>query len=221
MTPHRGQPRPRPHHHPPVPPPHVADLVAAARGGDAAAFAQLYAAHVGPTRAYARRLVAGHAADDLVAEAFTRTWAQLVDGGGPRDAFAAYVRAVVLNLHLRSMRRDQPHQWVADVEDAVLANPERAAALVEANPEQVLLDELLNRRLMEALDSLPERWQTALVMVYIEARPYTEVAARLHLSVPAARQLARRARVRMRAALRDLHAEDRARYSSEEPGHWT
>lgn len=187
----------------------VPQLIHASRAGDADAFAQLYAAHVGPLRSYARRLgVRDPAAEDLVAEAFARTWEQLRAGGGPTVAFMGYLRAVVLNVHLGQLRRDQRLIWVADLDDAGVANPRLAARIIEESPEQALLGQLLHTRLQHALGTLPHRWQQVLVMVYVEARPYREVAVQLGLTVEATRQLSRRARGGARQALATLDDQD-------------
>lgn len=183
----------------------VPELVAAARAGDQDAFAQLYGGHVAAVRRYARRLAAhDQGADDLVAEAFTRTWEQLRVGRGPQTAFMGYVRAAVLNLHLDQLRVAHRFSWVADIDSAAMANPELAEKIVAQSPEHLVLDQLLNEQLKRALATLPRRWSQVLVMVYIENHPYAHVAAHLGLSVTAARQLALRARAGMRAALAAL-----------------
>lgn len=180
----------------------VGQLIVAARAGDVDAFAALYAGHVHRVRSYARRLAAHEqAADDLVAEAFARTWEQLRAGQGPTTAFMGYVRAAVLNLHLSHLRREQRLDWVEDIEDAAMANPELAARITEQSPEHLVIEQLFNDRMKEALATLPQRWQQVIVLVYIEDRPYPEIAEQLNLSVAATRQLARRARTGMRNAL--------------------
>ena len=189
----------------------VAQLLDEARAGDPAAFAALYAGHVRAMRRYARRLAGReHQAEDLVAEAFARTWAQLAIGRGPHEAFAAYLRAVVLNLHLSALKRDRAVRWVPDIEHAALADPDLAARIAErgAGPEEATLEQLFNARLHVALSTLPERWQVVLRKVYVENEPYPSVAAHLGVSVNATRQVARRARQGMRKALDDLSEAD-------------
>jgi RNA polymerase sigma factor (sigma-70 family) len=176
-------------------------LVAAARAGDDEAFATLYARHSRVIAAYAGRLAEEHTAADLAAEAFARTWQQLQAGQGPREAFVPYVRAVVRNLHLSQLRRDGRHEWVADIEEAVMMQPERVARLVESSPEGVVLEQLANEEMLEALRSLPQRWQDVIVMVYVEGQPYADVARHFELNLVATRQLAHRARMGMRRAL--------------------
>lgn len=179
----------------------VPQLISDARAGDASAFAELYAGHVDQVRSYARRLVPAAAVEDVVAEAFASTWEQLVAGGGPQFAFMGYLRATVMHLHLGQLRRDRLLTWVADIDDAAMANPQLAARIAEESPEHLVLEQLLNARMKEALATLPDRWQLIIVMVYVEGRPYAQIASQLDLSVGATRQLARRAWVGLRAAI--------------------
>jgi RNA polymerase sigma-70 factor (ECF subfamily) len=180
-------------------------LVEAARAGDAQAFGRLYADYAAWVRRYAVRLAGDRAlADDLVAEAFARTWAQLAAGRGPRSGFAAYLRATVLNLHLTQLKRDRNLRWVADVETAALADPDLAAHIVATSPEDAAIARLLNATLRQALATLHPRWQFVLVAVYLENQPYASVAARLGLSIDATHHLAQRARAGMRKALDEV-----------------
>ncbi|WP_270888056.1 RNA polymerase sigma factor [Pedococcus sp. 5OH_020] len=181
--------------------PDSARLLEAARAGDQAAFAALYEQHAPAVRGYARRLAQFHTAEDLVADAFTRTWEQLRAGRGPHTEVAAYLRAVVRNLHLTRLRRDRIHLWVADVQDAALSHPCYAARVAQGSPEDLVLDELVQDRLRSAMSALPEHWQHVLLLVYFDGRPYEDVASHLGVTVPAARQLARRARLALRRAL--------------------
>ena len=178
-------------------------LVEASRVGDAQAYGRLYADYVAWVRRYAVRLAGDRArADDLVAEAFARTWAQLAAGRGPRSgSFAAYLRATVMNLHLSQLKKDRNLRWVADVETAAIADPDLAARIVATSPEDLAISRLLNATLHEALASLHPRWQFVLVAIYLENQPYPAVAARLGLSIAATQQLAQRARAGMRQAL--------------------
>jgi RNA polymerase sigma factor (sigma-70 family) len=189
----------------------LSQLISDARAGDEAAFAKLYVGHVNPLRRYARRLaVHEHLAEDLVSEAFARTWAQLAAGRGPREAFAAYLRAAVLHLHLNALKKDRALRWVPDVEGAAMANPDLAARIAEDGPEDAVLERLFNDRIKQALATLPHRWQVVLVRIYVENHSYRDVAAHLELTVDATRHLAQRARQGMRRALSELAERDHA-----------
>lgn len=89
-----------------------------------------------------------------------------------------------------------------------MADPDLAARIAEQSPEHLVLEQLFNDRMKEALATLPHRWQLVIVLVYIENRPYPEIADQLNLSVVATRQLARRARLGMRTALAALSDDE-------------
>ena len=183
---------------------HDAALLAASRAGNSTAFAALYKTHHRAAARYARRLIGTSHAEDLVAEAFTRIWHQLSEGRGPHSAVMPYLRATLLNLHIRQLRREHLYVWVDDVHSAAVADAEVMARLAELNPEAIVLQQLFTGEMMRALETLPARYQQALIMVYIENRPYPQVASKLGLSIPGTRKLAHRARQRMREALTEL-----------------
>jgi len=85
-----------------------AELIAAVRAGDRAAFAQLYERHERAARRMARQLSASpHDVDDLVAEAFARVLDMLSAGRGPDSAFRAYLLTAVRNGMYERGRRSR------------------------------------------------------------------------------------------------------------------
>ena len=69
-----------------------ADLIMAARSGDAGSFGVLYERHAGAALIVARQYTSGKAeAEDAVADAFAAVWSALRGGSGPTDAFRAYL----------------------------------------------------------------------------------------------------------------------------------
>src|SRR4029077_9294920 len=85
-----------------------AELIAAVRAGDRAAYAQLYERHQPAARRMARQLSPSpHDVDDLVAEAFARVFDMLSSGRGPDSAFRAYLLTAVRNGRYERARRDR------------------------------------------------------------------------------------------------------------------
>ncbi|WP_433540754.1 RNA polymerase sigma factor [Streptosporangium sandarakinum] len=73
-----------------------ADLLAATRGGNAAAYGTLYERHATAARILARRLVRDPVeAETAVAETFTALLLLVRDGGGPREAFRPWLLAAL------------------------------------------------------------------------------------------------------------------------------
>lgn len=167
-----------------------ADLLAAAGEGDAQASDELFRRHHTAVLRYARGLVRDqHLAEDLTSEAFTRTFAAMRQGHGPRDACRPYLYTVVRNAATdwaRGARRtvvtDQVADWASAPEDDPPPDVDEMDALVRA------------------FRSLPERWQTVLWYTVIEDEPVGQVAELLGLEKGAVSQLSFRAREGLRQA---------------------
>lgn len=175
-------------------------LLARAREGESAAFAELYRRHAGSLAAYAIDLAGPSDADDLVAEALARTWVLLAGGAGPARGFSAYLRRAVRNQYLNHLRSHARIDRVPDPEAALLALG-RADLPVHASAEARALAAAERARVRAAVASLPERWRTVLVRLYFEDAPLARVADDLGLRPGAAAQLALRARRGLFAAL--------------------
>lgn len=175
-----------------------ADLILSARGGDDAAFSQLYHRHIGAAQAAARSLVRSRTdADDLVSEAFTRVLRALRKGGGPEVAFRPYLLTAVRNAFYDRTRKDQR----VEVRDEV---PEDLDAVILSRAAMAGEDKELVAR---AFANLPERWQTVLWHTEVEGRPPAEVAPMLGIAPNAVAALAYRAREGLREAYLQAHLQ--------------
>ena len=92
-----------------------AELISAVRGGDVAAYGDLFERHVGAARRLARQLVSPSDADDLVSAAFAKVLAVLQRGGGPDVAFRAYLLTSVRRLHVDQIRAGARVQTTDDI----------------------------------------------------------------------------------------------------------
>jgi RNA polymerase sigma-70 factor (ECF subfamily) len=70
-----------------------------------------------------------------------------------------------------------------------------------ANPERLLLDQVIEERLQEALNALPDTYHTAILLCDVEERTYEEVARIMRCSVGTVRSRIHRGRVRLRTKL--------------------
>ena len=84
--------------------PSDAELISRVRGGDVAAYGELFSRHEDAAQRLARQLVRGPDADDLVSEAFAKVLSVLQGGGGPDVAFRAYLLTAVRRLHVDRIR---------------------------------------------------------------------------------------------------------------------
>ena len=161
-------------------------LMEAARSGDRDALATLYSDHSGHALSYARTLTRTREdAEDLVAEAFARTFAKLVAGGGPEVSFVAYLRTTMRNTAAAQPDREYPVSELPDIEDenALVYDIDR-------------LDDI--RRMRRALGRLDGASRRALVLRYVAELPPAEVSRRLGLRASAASMRYARARDRLR-----------------------
>jgi RNA polymerase sigma factor (sigma-70 family) len=147
-------------------------------------FAELYAAHLPAARRVALALVPADAAEDIVAEAFTRVLARQAAGGGPDGAFRPYLLAAVRNL-ARDWQAERRRVVPAPVDPRVHRVP-GAGELVAAAEEMAMA-----RR---AYESLPPRWRAVLWQTAVEGRTPAELAPAAGMTPNGVAQLAARAR---------------------------
>jgi RNA polymerase sigma factor (sigma-70 family) len=173
-----------------------AELIAAVRAGDRAAYAQLYERHEPAARRMARQLSASpHDVDDLVAEAFARVFDMLSSGRGPDSSFRAYLLTAVRNCMYERARRDRRLELSED-----MARHDRGVPWVD--PAEAELNSALAA---QAFASLPERWRTVLWLCEVEQESTAEVGSRLGLRPNAVAALAYRAREGLRQAFLQAH----------------
>ncbi|WP_123389079.1 sigma-70 family RNA polymerase sigma factor [Nocardioides aurantiacus] len=172
-----------------------ADLIARVRDGDTDAFGTLFARHVGAAERLARALVRGPDADDLVSEAFTKTLVVLQGGGGPDEAFRAYLLTAVRRLHVDRIRRTRRVTTTDDLDELDDGVPFVDPAVAEFEGGAAA----------RAFASLPERWQLVLWHLEVENDKPADIAPLLDLSPNSVSALAYRAREGLRQAFLTMH----------------
>lgn len=176
-----------------------AELLERSRRGDSLAFAELFRRYRRLAMMVAARTSSSLDPEDVSAEAFTRVWQALRNGGGPATAFRPYLSTSVRNIALNWRRgaREIP------VEPATLAETmdtadETELAIAEA--------ELIGR----AFRGLPARWQEVLWASEVEGVSTADLAARLGMSNNATAALCLRAREGLRNAWLAEHIDRRS-----------
>ncbi|MEO5711297.1 MAG: sigma-70 family RNA polymerase sigma factor [Nocardioidaceae bacterium] len=178
--------------------PSDAELISRVRGGDVAAYGDLFSRHKDAAGRLARQLVRGPDSDDLVSEAFAKVLHVLQGGGGPDVAFRAYLLTAVRRLHVDRVRSGQRLQTTDDMtpfdpgvpfQDTAVAGFESGAAA-------------------KAFASLPERWQLVLWHLEVEGQKPADIAPLLGMSANSVSALAYRAREGLRQAFLTMHIAD-------------
>ncbi len=174
-----------------------ADLVARARSGQDAPYAELFRRHQPAAIALARTLTDRAAADDVVAEAFEKLLLRIRAGGGPQSAFRPYLLQTVRTVSVDASRRTRR---------LVVAEDPHATADPDAEPDDTLFDTVYQRTtLARAFGALPDRWQTFLWLSFVEGADRTEIATILGVNVGGVSALGYRAREGLRRAYLDAH----------------
>ncbi|MGH3383514.1 MAG: sigma-70 family RNA polymerase sigma factor [Nocardioidaceae bacterium] len=182
------------------PTPSDAELISLVRGGDNAAYGELFDRHRAAAERLARQLVRGPDSDDLVSEAFIKVLQVLGSGGGPDVAFRAYLLTAVRRLHIdrvRSAKRVQPSDDMEKYDDGVPF-------------QDTAVDGFERSATARAFASLPERWQLVLWHLEVEGNKPAEVAPLLGMSANSVSALGYRAREGLRQAYLQMHLADTA-----------
>ncbi|MFN3658862.1 MAG: RNA polymerase sigma factor [Pseudolabrys sp.] len=173
-------------------------LMARVARGDEPAFRALSRRHVPAMVALARRVLGNSAdAEDVVQEAMLRVWRH-APRWQPLAQFRTWLTRVVVNLCLDRKRRAP---WVA---------LEAAGEIVDTAPgagEKSEADER-ERLLAAAIQELPPRQRTAIVLTYTEGMSNAQVAEALDTSVSAVETLLIRGKQNLRRALGNVMNED-------------
>ena len=180
--------------------PSDAELISRVRGGDVAAYGELFARHVEAAKRLGRQLVRGPDIDDLVSDAFAKVLQVLQGGGGPDVAFRAYLLTAVRRLHVdrvRAASRVQPSDDMAQYDDGI---PFQDTAVTSFE----------NGAAARAFASLPERWQLVLWHLEVEGNKPADIAPLLGMSANSVSALAYRAREGLRQAFLTMHLADTA-----------
>jgi RNA polymerase sigma-70 factor (ECF subfamily) len=182
-------------------------LVERARDGDPEAFRALVVRYQRKVYAVALGIVKDpDLAWDVAQEAFVRVHAHLGDFKG-ESAFSTWVFRITTHLAIDSVRRERASRKddVDELRDTDLGDAGEgilATGLGNDPQANVLRSELLGK-IREALETLPEKHRTILVLREIEGLSYEELAERLGIHKGTVMSRLFHARKKMQAALRD------------------
>ncbi len=179
--------------------PSDAILIDAVRGGDIAAFGELYDRHLVAARRVAAAIAADAAErDDLVAEGFTRVLRILRSGEGPDEYFRPYLLTTIRNTMISWRRRDAAVSLVAEVPDVAPGegSDEPVGSRMHASVAA------------DAFASLPQRWRAVLWRTEIVGESPARIAEDLGMTPNGVAALAYRAREGLRQAYLDQHVPE-------------
>jgi len=173
-------------------------LMARVARGDERAFQFLSRRHLPAVLGLARRILRNSAeAEDVAQEAFIRVWTH-APRWQPVAQFRTWLTRVVVNLCLDRKRRAP---WV---------ELEAAGEIVDPTPgadDKAETDER-SRQLAAAIDKLPARQRSAIILTYSEGMSNAQAAEILDTSVSAIETLLVRGKQNLRRTLGDLIDKD-------------
>ncbi|HQX63024.1 MAG TPA: sigma-70 family RNA polymerase sigma factor [Thermomicrobiales bacterium] len=156
-------------------------LVSRVCDGDTAALEALYSRYARVVYSFAARIVGdGSTAEEILQEAFVRTWRQAETYRTGRGSFASWLLSITHNLAIDELRRRQrrPQRFDgADVHEVMDGLVDDAASVEEA-AEAALLRERVGR----AMASLPDAQRVAIEYAFYHSMSQREIAA--HLGEP-------------------------------------
>lgn len=172
--------------------PDLSALVEKAQGGDTEAFAQIYDALVKPIYRYIFYRVEDSIAEDLTEETFLKIWQNLGKYKKGPSPFASWAFKIAHNLVVDYYRKNQP---VDDINEQV-ADPTEDNA-----PEKQMHAKLTNIRLRRVIRKLPDHYQQAIVLKYINELDNRQIAETMGKTEGAVRILQFRALEQLRRTL--------------------
>ncbi|MDX1647775.1 MAG: sigma-70 family RNA polymerase sigma factor [Longimicrobiales bacterium] len=159
-------------------------------------------------------------AEDLVQETFLRayrSWDQYTRG----TAAKSWLFTICRNVFLRKRERRQRHDEIVEEKvdrSGVGKNPVNPVwvSVVGVDPEGDFFDSIVDGRIIEAIEELPEEYRTAVVLSDVEGLPYAEISELMGVPVGTVKSRLFRGRRRLQQRLYDYAVEEG--YISERSG---
>lgn len=140
-------------------------------------------------------------AEDVTQETFINVYRALRTFKGER--FSPWIYKIASNLCLDQLRRRRPPTVSLDAPIGPEGDMPREIADDTELPEDVALAGVLGLDVQRAIDSLPEKYRTVVVLRHIEDLSYEEIADVLGLPLGTVKTRLFRARESLRVLLRD------------------
>jgi RNA polymerase sigma-70 factor, ECF subfamily len=151
-------------------------------------------------------------AEDLVQETFLRafrSWDQYTRGTKAKS----WLFTICRNVFLRGRERAKRHEEIVS-ENAVRSAATSAAlsspvwsSVQAVDPEGDFFESIVDDRIIEAIEALPEEYRTTVVLSDIEGLPYAEIAELMEVPVGTVKSRLFRGRRRLQEVLYDYAVE--------------
>ena len=150
-------------------------------------------------------------AEDLVQETFLRaykSWGQYTRG----TAAKSWLFTICRNVFLRRRERNQRHDEIVTENvgrDGPGSNPVNPVwvSVLGVDPEGDFFESIVDERIIQAIDDLPEEYRTAVVLSDLEGLPYADIAELMEVPVGTVKSRLFRGRRQLQSVLYDYAVE--------------
>lgn len=142
-------------------------------------------------------------AEDVTQETLVRAWSRRASYD-PTRSFDAWITRIATNLSIDQMRRRRSRAEVS-LDTPSPAEPESERGSIELtdlsqNPEQMLMDKVIDKRLQRRIASLPAVYRQCIQLLEQE-HTYQEIADMMHCPLGTVRSRMHRARIHLSRGL--------------------
>ncbi len=183
-------------------------VVDAATAGDQSAFAELFVRYRRELVAHSYRILGSHEdAEDLAQEAFLRSWDKRETFQG-RSSFRSWLYRIATNACLTALERQRGRQRSPNVEGIDTHRLLEAMTTPDPEPASVVVSkETVELALLVAIEHMPPRQRTVLVLRDLLGWSANDTAALLESSVASVNSALQRARATLRSQLSSPRTE--------------
>ncbi len=151
-------------------------------------------------------------AEDLVQETYLRAFrffSKFQPGTNCRAWLLSILRNLFINRYQQKKREVERVDWekIDQVYESIVEQGEKAERAERDNPETLLISQLMDEEVEEALKKLPEEYRTSIVLVDIEELSYEEAAKVMDCAIGTVRSRVSRGRRMLQVALRGYALE--------------
>ena len=180
------------------------ELMARIAKGDESAFQILVERHQASLLNMIYRFLGDRTkSQDLAQEVFLRVW-QAARSYEPKAKFTTWLYRIAANICLNELKASRRKKWLrffhVGTNEQTVGKENFSDG--SPSPEDLLLSRERNRRITEALQSLPENQRMALILKKYDNLPYEEIARILGCSVSAVESLMVRAKKNLQEKLK-------------------
>jgi RNA polymerase sigma-70 factor (ECF subfamily) len=184
-----------------------AEILARAQAGDHHAFAQLYSIHKRHIYSLCLRMVGSVAeAEDLTQEAFLQ-FHRKIDTFRGESALSTWLHRLAINVVLMHLRKKSLQ--VNSLDEIMEPTSDQRPGRSFGAPDLVLSGAIDRLTLQRAINDLPAGYRLVFVLHDIEGFEHNEIASLLDCSIGNSKSQLHKARLKLRASMRDLQQEGR------------